>query len=44
LHREEKFLGDDYDQRGILKRRHVHALAFQPIGKESDEIEERETW
>jgi len=42
LHPEEKFLGGDYDQRGILMRRHVHALAFQPIGKESDEIEERE--
>jgi hypothetical protein len=42
LHPEEKFFGGDYDQRGILKRRHVHALAFQPIGKEFDDIEERE--
>jgi hypothetical protein len=42
LHPEEKFIGGDFDQRGVLKRRHVHALAFQPIGKEADEIDERE--
>lgn len=42
LHPEGKFIGADFDQRGTLKRRHVHALAFQPIGKEADEIEERE--
>jgi hypothetical protein len=42
LHREEKFWGGDYDQRGVLERRHVYALAFQPIGKEADDIDERE--
>lgn len=42
LHPEGKFIGDDFDRRGVLMRRHIHAQAFQPIGKEADEIEERE--
>ena len=42
LHPEAKFYGGDYDERGILHRRHIHALAFQAIGKEADNIEERE--
>ncbi|TLG78142.1 hypothetical protein [Methylocystis sp. B8] len=42
LHQESKFWGGEYDQRGPLRRRHVHALSLQPIGKESDNLEENE--
>ena len=42
LHQESKFWGGEYDQRGPLRRRHVRALSQQPIGKESDNIEENE--
>ncbi len=42
LHREAKFWGANYDERGTLRRRHVYALAYRPIGKEADNIEERE--
>jgi hypothetical protein len=42
LHTESKFVGGDYDQRGVLQRRHVHALARRPIGKESDNLEKNE--
>jgi hypothetical protein len=42
LHQESKFWGGEYDQRGPLRRRHVRALSLQPIGKESDNIEENE--
>ncbi len=42
MHPEAKFWGGNYDEQGILSRRHVHALAFQPIGKEADNIDERE--
>ena len=42
LHQEAKFWGGEYDQRGPLRRRHVQALSLQPIGKESDNIEENE--
>ena len=35
-------MGGDYDQRGVLQRRHVHALTVRPIGKESDNLEENE--
>lgn len=42
LHRETKFRGGNYDERGILSRRHVFALAVQSIGKEADNLEERE--
>jgi hypothetical protein len=42
LHPEAKFWGGDYDQRGFLRRRHVLAETIQPIGKEADELEERE--
>jgi hypothetical protein len=42
LHPETKFRGGDYDQRGLLQRRHVFALAHQMIGKEADHIDESE--
>jgi len=42
LHREAKFLGGSFDERGILRRRHVKVLSFQQIGKEADNLEERE--
>ena len=42
LHRESKFEGGDYDQRGPLRRRRVKALTIQAIGKESDNLEENE--
>jgi hypothetical protein len=42
LHPETKFQGGEYDQRGLLRRRHVFALAQQSIGKEADNIEESE--
>lgn len=42
LHQETKFWGANYDQRGALRRRHVYVLTFQAIGKEADNIEERE--
>jgi transcriptional regulator with XRE-family HTH domain len=42
LHQESKFWGGEYDQRGPLRRRHVHTLSLQAIGKESDNIEENE--
>ncbi len=43
LHSEMKFLGGADDQRGTLRRRHVYAWAVTPIGKEADNLEERET-
>ena len=42
LHPESKFEGGDYDQLGVLQRRHVRALALQAISKESDNLEENE--
>ena len=42
LHSELKFLGGVEEDRGTLRRRHVHAWAFLPIGKEADNLEERE--
>ena len=42
LHSELKFLGGADDQRGVLRRRHVRAWAVIPIGKEADNLEERE--
>jgi hypothetical protein len=42
LHPEAKFRGGDYDQQGFLQRRHVIAETVQPIGKEADNLEERE--
>lgn len=42
LHPELKFDGGDYDQRGTLKRRHVLAWAISAIGKEADNLDERE--
>ena len=43
LHSESKFRGGADDRHGILARRHVHAWAALPIGKEADNLEERET-
>jgi hypothetical protein len=42
LHPEAKFWGGDYDQSGFLQRRRVIASTIQPIGKEADDLEERE--
>jgi AraC-like DNA-binding protein len=42
LHPEAKFLGGNFDERGTLRRRHVHVTAVQQIGKEADNLEERE--
>jgi hypothetical protein len=42
LHEESKFWGGEYEQRGELRRRHVHALGPQFIGKEADHVEESE--
>jgi hypothetical protein len=36
LHPESKFEGGDYDQRSVLRRRHVYALTVQHIGADSD--------
>jgi transcriptional regulator with XRE-family HTH domain len=43
IHPETKFWGADYDERGQLSRRHIFAETIQPIGKEADKLEERET-
>lgn len=42
LHAEMKFRGGSEDERGPLQRRHVEAWAVIPIGKEADNLEERE--
>jgi hypothetical protein len=42
LHSELKFSGGADDQRGLLRRRQVEAWAVIPIGKEADNLEERE--
>ena len=42
LHPELKFNGGDYDERGTLQRRHVLAWAISAIGKEADNLDERE--
>ncbi|WP_421935593.1 hypothetical protein [Phenylobacterium sp.] len=42
LHSETKFLGGEDDAHGTLRRRHVHVLAAMPIGKEADNLDERE--
>ena len=42
LHQETKFAGGEYDQRGILTRRHVNAISTLSIGKEAEGIEENE--
>lgn len=41
LHRENKFRGGDFDDRGVLTRRHVYALAVQCIGKEADDLDKK---
>jgi DNA-binding phage protein len=43
MHPELKFRGGgEYDARGVLRRRRVHVWAVIPIGKEADNLEERE--
>jgi len=42
LHSENKFLGGEDNARGVLQRRRVHVLAAMAIGKETDNLEERE--
>jgi len=42
MHPEAKFLGGSFDERGILRRRHVQVLSFRQIGKEADNLKERE--
>jgi hypothetical protein len=42
MHPEPKFRGGDFDERGVLRRRRVQAWAVIPIGKEADNLEERE--
>jgi hypothetical protein len=42
LHSEMKFLRGADDERGMLGRRRVQAWAVIPIGKEADNLEERE--
>jgi hypothetical protein len=42
LHSEMKFRGGDDDEHGRLHRRHVQPWAVIPIGKEADNLEERE--
>jgi hypothetical protein len=42
LHSELKFRGGEDAERGTLRRRHVHVWAAIPIGKEADNLEERQ--
>jgi Helix-turn-helix len=42
MHSEAKFWGGTDSERGKLRRRQVHAVAYQSIGKEADNLEERE--
>lgn len=42
LHSEQKFRGGEGDERGVLFRRHVEPRWIIPIGKETDNLEERE--
>lgn len=42
LHSENKFRGGEDNARGVLQRRNVRVLAAMPIGKEADNLEERE--
>jgi len=41
LHPESKFLNGDYLDRGVTRRRFVHAVAIRNIGKEANEWEEQ---
>jgi hypothetical protein len=43
LHSELKFHGGDDSERGNLRRRHVQVWAVISIGKEADNLDERET-
>jgi transcriptional regulator with XRE-family HTH domain len=42
LHEESKFRGAEFDDRGVLLRRHVRMIAAAAIGKETENIEENE--
>ena len=41
LHREAKFHGGDYLDRGVTRRRHIRATALEHIGKEANRLEEQ---
>lgn len=41
LHPEAKFLGGDYVDRGVTRRRHIVATAIEHIGKEANRWEEQ---
>jgi hypothetical protein len=44
LHSESKFRGGEHDEHGTLTRRHVEAFAASAIGKEADNLDEREAF
>jgi hypothetical protein len=44
LHSESKFRGGDDAEHGTLSRRHVEAWAASAIGKEADNLDEREAF
>ncbi|MDP1912158.1 hypothetical protein [Brevundimonas sp.] len=44
LHSESKFRGGEDAEHGTLSRRHVEAWAASAIGKEADNLDERETF
>jgi hypothetical protein len=44
LHPEQKFRGGEGNERGVLSRRHVQPRWVIPIGKETDNLEEREVF
>ncbi len=42
LHPESKFIGGDYSDRGITRRRHISASGIRHIGKEANELERQQ--
>lgn len=40
LHPEAKFLGGDWTEAGVLRRRHILAIGVTAIGKEADHLEQ----
>lgn len=42
LHPETKFLGGNYRDRGITRRRHIQAIGIRHIGKEANELERQQ--
>jgi hypothetical protein len=41
LHPEAKFLGGEWDDRGITQRRHIYAIGIEHIGKEANRWEQQ---